>query len=454
MKHKVIETIIDGFQKNKGKASCYCFDKQLTCEIITNVINKFKAKRPNSSIFIVVDSYNTRQCIVNYINKNNIIISNLKIISADYIQGKYRYVYDLIISVGVINFSLLDKFNVESNYTLSIFTTHINDANLIQIIRNILPNIDIVDLVNKTKIANVYSPVEEHRWGVDFTTDNQKLYDEYTNYINISVTIFGNLDNIEKCKHGDTNTNISAAEFRHTIAKNNGWSENLDTTIPFIKQIDDTYNPNVLHERAINFYNIAKKRRDLLDSAEEKLEVIKEICTRHIGKKILIISKKGQFAELVTNYLNNNGIPCGSYHDDIPNAIAIDENGNPKVYKIGKHKGELKEIGAQAQSSLNQERFNCMKINTLSIKFSSNTKLKIAADIIILTTTLYDDIVNIKKRYTNIEFTNNPTIVYKIYCNNTIETTKLNQQNNVFTDIINETENSVIIDKNNGDIIL
>ena len=36
---------------------------------------------------------------------------------------------------------------------------------------------------------------------------------------------------IEKCKQGDVALGISAADFRNSIARENGWSENLDTNV-------------------------------------------------------------------------------------------------------------------------------------------------------------------------------------------------------------------------------
>lgn len=78
------------------------------------------------------------------------------------------------------------------------------------------------------------------------------------------MNVIGNIENIKRIKCGDYKLNLSAAEVRYNIAKSNGWSENLDMSIPFNKQIDEIYNPNALLERVCTIYEIMKNRRDLV----------------------------------------------------------------------------------------------------------------------------------------------------------------------------------------------
>ena len=459
-KDKLINQVIDSFQRLKGKASVYCFSKDVIPELLYHIITRLTQKHKDASIFIVVDCYNTRKSILDYLKENNInedVSYNIKCLSVDYIREQYNYSYDLIITVGVNdNFSILNKLCRESKFTLSILTKNIMDNNFINNIRNILPCIDTADLDIAIRHDNIYSPVEEHRYGVELSDDDRELYNKYTDYITTCISIFGELSNIEKCKKGDDKLGISAADFRNTIAYENGWREDLDTNIPFMKQIDDIYNPNILFERACTFYTITKQRRDLVCDNDAKLEVIKNICLDNKDKKILIISKRGEYAAKITKYLNENSdIKCGDYHDCIEDAIAIDDMGIPILVKSGVNKGKPRVVGAQAQSSLNERRFNAGYINALSIKSASNIKLKIACDIVILTSSLCDNIIEVKSRFTDIVFNSVPTKTFRVYCNSTIENDKLNKEkeNTLFT-IINETENNVLYDENSGDIIL
>lgn len=456
-KDKIINKVINQFQKLKGKASMYCFSTNIIPELIHNII--FKLSNKNSSILIVVDSYNTRKSVLNYIENNPIDNSNYAIncFSWEYIKQNYRYNYDLTIIIGVNNcFEVIDKLTKESKFTLAILTKNIMDNVFINKIRTILGDINIAGLESIEELEYIYSPVEEHRYGVELSDEDRKSYNKYTDYINTCISIFGDLSNIEKCKKGDDKLNISAAEFRNAIAKENGWNEQLDTTIPFMKQIDDVYNPNTLFERACNFYTIAKQRRDLVCDNEAKLEIIKQICIDNPDKKIIIISKRGEFAAKVTKYLNeNSNVKCGDYHDCIEDTIALDDHGKPIIVKSGVNKGNPRVLGAQAQSTLNEKRFNDGIIKVLSIKSSSNTKLKTACDLAILTSSLCDNIIDVKKRFINTKFGDGFIRTYRIYCYGTIENEKLNKEkeSNIVS-IVDETEKNITIDENSGDIVL
>lgn len=459
-KDKLINQVVDGFQRFKGKASVYCFSKDVIPELLYHIITRLTQKYKDASIFIVVDCYDTRKNIIGYLKENNIREDtgyNIRCLSIDYVREQYKYSYALTITVGVNdNFSILNKLYRESKFTLSILTKNIMDNNFINNVRNILPCIDTADLDIAIRHDNIYSPVEEHRYGVELSDDDRELYNKYTDYITTCISIFGDLSNIEKCKKGDDKLGISATDFRNTVAYENGWNENLDTNIPFMKQIDDIYNPNVLFERACTFYTIARQRRDLVCDNDAKFEVIKNICLDNKDKKILIISKRGEYAAKITKYLNENSdIKCGDYHDCIEDAIAVNDIGIPILVKSGVNKGKPRVIGAQAQSSFNERRFNAGVINVLSIKSASNVKLKIACDIVIFTSSLCDNIIEVKSRFTDVVFNGVPTKTFRVYCNSTIENDKLNKEkeNTLFT-IINETENNVLYDENSGDIIL
>lgn len=455
-KDEYVNRVINKFQEYKGKASVYCFHKEFIPEIVYNVIHKFLNRHNDKHILIIVDKYETRKDIIDYIKNKNLCLNNIDCITIDFVNNKYDYKSDLLIAIGIndrendiIKFIALNKF------VLSILTDNIKNSKKTLAIRASLPSIDVSDLHIKITNEKIYSPVEEYRYAVDISDEDRKIYDEYTKFINTTVSIFGSLDTIEKCRVGDGALNISATEFKNSISKENGWREDLDTTIPFMKQIDDLYNPNSLNDRIYNFYNITKLRRDLVLNNNAKLNTIKEICENNKGKRILIISKKGEYANIITNYINDNlNNCCGNYHDCIEDVIAVDEYNKPICIKTGDNKGKIKVIGSQAQSTANERKFNDKIINILSIKSSSNVKLKIACDIVIFTSPFCDNIFDTKKRFANVNFTGTPTITYKIYCNNTIENDKIIKENNTKITIINKTENNILYDEKTNDIIL
>jgi len=457
---KYIKEVSTGFQRNKGRASVYCFHPISYADLILNLITQFYNKHPDDQVFIIVDCYNTRKSILDRLCKENAVY-NVKILSADYIKDNYKYTYKFIITVGINDNTALIKFlKDQAKFMLVILTKNLMNNEFTNSVRQWLPPIEITVSDASVRSDSIYLPVEEYRVGVSINSHDKELYDKCSEYIATSVSIFGELSNIEKCKYGDTVLNISSAEFRDNIAKQNGWSTTLDTSLDWSKQIDEVYNPNVLFERANNFYNITKQRRDLVTDNIAKIEAIIQICVDNEGKKILIVSKRGEFASTITKYINdvfkdNNKFKCGDYHDAIESTIAVDEYGVTQLTKGGKSKGKPKIIGSQAISTLNMKRFNSSMINVLSIKNSSSIKLEIAVDLVIFSSPFVDEIISFKTRFANIVFNSVPTITYKVYCIGTIENKQLTKQKESrLITVINDNENFIGYDETNGDIIL
>lgn len=454
---KFVKEVMKGFQSNCGKGSIYCIRPFIPYNLIAECISSFSNKHIGKQILIVVDGFSKRIEIIYAINTlypdNNF---NFKILNADYISPRYHYVYDYTIIVGDIkDFTLINKLSLESKFTLFIITEHNNNHNFITRVRNILPNIDVS--VNKDDIQRelIYSPVEEYWYEVELSDEDREQYNKCTEFINNTIAIFGSLKNIELAKHGDTTINLSSSEFRHSLAKQNGWNEELDMKVDYNKMIDANYNPNVLFEKACTFYNISNERRNLLLNNKNKINEIYDICLKNIDKKILILSKNGEFAAAITKYINETYGKdiCGDYHDCIEDMIAVDMYNNPILIKSGKDKGKPKIVKSTAISTNNEKRFNSDIINILSAKVSSNTKLSINVDIVIFTDGISTDIIEVKSRFTNSTF-NVPTITHRLVTNNSVELKKLlekNQPANVT--IYRTTEKNAIFDEKSGDII-
>uniref|UniRef100_UPI0025964F6D hypothetical protein n=1 Tax=uncultured Parvimonas sp. TaxID=747372 RepID=UPI0025964F6D len=283
------EEIANKWKNQKGIGSVYCLKPFSYSELAINIINKVLAKNKDSRIFIVTDCFNTRQSIVDIFYKNNIDKDTIKILSFDYIKKGYNYNYDLIILIGINNYdSRIDYLKQCTKFILSIMTKTIIDSNNTNLLNNTLPII-ITSISKEDAVkAKRFSPVEEHRIAIELDDNDKKEYDKQTAFINNSMTVIGNIENIKRIKCGDYKLNLSAAEVRHNIAKSNGWSENLDMSIPFNKQIDEIYNPNALLERVCTIYEIMKNRRDLVTDNKNKLPVILDIINRHPDKQFVI----------------------------------------------------------------------------------------------------------------------------------------------------------------------
>ena len=156
----------------------------------------------------------------------------------------------------------------------------------------------------------------------------------------------------------------------------------------------------------------------MLSDYEGKLESILNIVKANSESKILIINKRGEFANKVTEYLNNNFEYdiCGNYHNKVDDIEAVDINGNPIYIKSGKSKGKRKVMGCKAQMTLNESRFNNDKIRCLSLSNSPDKSLNVTIDTIIITSPFCEDIESYIYRLSHVNFTNGKLKLFSIFC--------------------------------------
>ena len=187
-----------------------------------------------------------------------------------------------------------------------ILTSQIEDTAKRAALYKECPSINVIS-DNDLSAISLNSPVEETRIAVDLVDkediDNLKKYDEFISQTN---SIFGSFDMMNKARVGDPTLNISAASIREDIARENGWSRDLDTSVDIYAQIDAMYNPVALLERSEVTFDIIRKRTNILANNKAKLEKILSLCLEHSDKKILIVSKNSSFATEITNYLNSS----------------------------------------------------------------------------------------------------------------------------------------------------
>ena len=451
---KYILQLTNKFVEQKGKGSCYAFKPIKPENIIFSFINLHRQKRTDTTILIVVRNYDERLKIKSLLEDNN-LLDKITILSRSYMKTNYNYNYTFTFIIGQDDFDFLNHLTNQSKFTFAIFTELITDGVINNILPIIKPNITFNDLCKD----RLNYPVEETHIPITMSDENKLEYYKYSEYINTSMSIFGSFENADKCRIGDMVLNISAGEFRYNLAKENGWSETLDTSIEFNKNIDDIYNPNSLFERANTLYNIIRERINLVTDNISKIPAIIDIINKYPNKKILIVNKRGEFANIIANYINDNTeYLCGEYHDCIPEQYIKDENGEYITYKSGENKGKRKLFKSQSLSTMCLNRFNSkdksLAINLLSIKNSSDIKLKTAIDIVIFTSSVCHSPNEFINRFSNIEFTTKPLISYMIYCDNTIESNKISERvitNNVK---LTEQEKNIQIDEKNGAIYL
>lgn len=454
---KHILQLVEKFIEQKGRGSCYCFPPLKAENIIISFINLHRQKRTDTKIFILVRDITYRTKLVELLKKYN-LNNNVTILTKTYFNANYKYEYYFTFTIGIEDLTLLQHLNKHCKFMFNIFlelklTGLINDFinKVAPIIRTNISNTDIIKDRNKL-------PVEEMHIPINISEEDFELSQKYDKYLAASMSIFGSFENADKCRVGDSALNISAGQFRYNLALENGWNERLDTSIEFNAQIDNIYNPNSLLERANTLYNIIRERSKLLTDNSAKLPAIVDIIRKHPNQKILIVSKRGEFANEIANYINDTTeYLCGEYHTEIPSQYIKDENGNTITYKSGENKGKAKLFKAKALSTMSLNRFNStdksLEINILSIKNSSDTELKTAINVVIFTSSVCLTPNEFITRFSNIEF-KDTLYSYVLYCNNSAESVKIHSR--FLTDNVKliEEQKSIEINAESGEVYL
>lgn len=424
--NKINNLLQEGFLTNRGKGSVLAYSPIHIGNLLLGTIGRLILKRPEEKLLIVVGDYKYKQDILNSIrNKLDLqdatyIENHLQFLSQSYAFTKL-YLYTVNILIGIDDVSFIQKSYQESKFTLCVITNSSLRINKLTSIQSILPNINIGIGDNELQSAKVNTPVNEYRHPIYLTEEDKVQYNKYSSFIKDSMTVFGYFSTVELCRNGDSSSGLSAMTICTELAKQNGWSPELDMSIEFNVQIDRVYNPNAIHERAQLIYNISRERKNFVCNYNPKINEIINIVKANPNRRIVIVNKSGEFANEISNALNNIQIPCGLYHNEIPASYMPDENGNNITYKSGVNKGKPKLFKTDALSKYWMQLYIYGNINVLSIKGTSNIDLEIPIDLIIFTTTLIDDIFKFKARFRKCSYVGDITEIHRIYCADTIE---------------------------------
>lgn len=487
----IYNTAIENWRLKKGIGTILLPAPLNPHEVILKVLEKIYERNPKSDVLIVTKDFASRNEIVYSLTHASDEDNNkefrelidkkyLRLYSHDFLtRWNYRDKFNLCIVCGINDYTANMKKVFElSIFKLVILSNIIEDVNTKTRLYKDIPLVDEV-LPNELLAINLNSPIEEERIGITISDENEaKLLKRYDEYIQQSIAIFGSFDIMEQCRKGNTSLNISSTTIREQIAHENGWSKDLDMDVPINVLIDKTYNPNALLERAENTYEIIRKRSQLVTDNKSKLIKILEICLANKGKKILIVSKRSEFASAITEYLNKN-IPntgktnldgdifdtdqpvfrtypvCANFHDKVEKVPAWDDRGRPILIKSGAEKGKQKMMGSKAQKNENQRLFNEGYITILSTNNAVDKSLKCVIDLMIITSPICDTIKELKYRLDGVQFNSTPNKIIKLYCKNSIEEKALNkEQPNEFHKIVNNSEISSSFDENNGVVIV
>lgn len=449
-----------GSSEYKGRGCIHCVKPMDYSEIVCKIITLMRNKNPTTKIFIAVGEWSIRVKLFDKFKAENINTEGISCVTQTYLNPKYTYSYDICFVIGIheISSGVYNLF-VHSKFKLMILTENVIDAKkLAEIYEKCKPINNAID-ANSLNAYRLSLPVEEHQIAVDFAnTEHLAAYNKYSEYITQVLQVFGDFNTIAYARRGAPDGR-SSEEVLNDIARYNGWSNTMDMTNPFSKQIDECYNPIVLGERAHTCYEIMRKRGILVSDNDAKLDcivqIIKDKLVEDSNHRFIIISKRGEFAAAVTNYINEQlGEICGDYHDKIEPRVALDDNGVPIRYKVKGRESEVKIIKAQAIRSRNLALYNAGRLRILSLKNSSNSAISASYSVMIITSSLCDTIDEIRYRFNHLDIDNNKLEVYKLFMNETIEEKALTKEKpSPNHTIIEAKKNFMFGTENNEDII-
>ena len=411
--------------------------------LVYKVLSKMYARSPTMTTVIVVNEFGERNQIIEFLTHQNdeendaefkklINDKLIRIFTAEFlIKGNWHSAATLCIwykpkeytkNLGVVLYANKCKFR------LIVLSKLFTKADEMKQLYKLAPLLDCFKQ-SELDALRVSTPVEDMWIDVTIPEDSEswKLYQHYSKYLETTLNIFGSFAKINEARIGNTSFTLSSTEICNQIASANGWNDPLDTNYEYNRAIDDMYNPNALKERASKMYDYIRSRGNLVADYERKLEKILELVRTHSGEKILIINKRGEFANKVTEYLNNNSESdiCGNCHNKVDDIEAVDRYGNPIFIKSGKEKGKRKIMGWKAQMTLNQDKYNDNQIQCLSLANSPDKSLRVYVDVVIITSPLCEDIEAYLYRLSNVRFNPEKIKLFSIFCKNTIEQQKL-----------------------------
>lgn len=455
---------VETWRVNKGKGSFMIPAPFDALRPLLYILPQLYNKSPTTNVIIVVKDFVDRSSIENYLTtlnnevwnnsfRNLICNGNLKILTSQYVAehiNEYSPLLTIVYNPDIFHFAYMGMIE-KSKFNLVILTRKLDNKTMDDFY-TVAPSVgnfsqNVIDEVRSNR------PVKEYLVGLTIEPNSEldKEINYYNREISTAIAIFGDFDNIKYARLGNSATNCSSMMVCDAIARTNGWDNHLDMSSEFNRDIDKLYSPAAIKERADSIYNIIRERSTKLASSKDKLNSILEIVNNHLDKNILIVSKYSEFANLITDYLNDNFGKriCANYHDKVDNVPAVDDYGNPILVKSGPKKGKPRLLGVIAQKKLAQKLMNTHKINVISCGASPDKTLDVDIDLVIITSPLCDTIESYFYRLSKVHFANE-VLLYTLFYKGTLEEKKLEDRATPINHTtINDFDRNVKVDNNN-----
>lgn len=423
--------------RNAGANGTVCLCEQVpVINLLKLTLQKIFEKNPAANILIVLPSIKERTNIsimLQAIGKYEMLASKQVVaLTHDYIRNmSFVKQSFLLVLFKPETMNLVEVMKVcsgKSKFILGLSEVqHADDTMTLHRYAPVVYKCSELDLIAKGAIDKVI----EIQVASKLLEQEQVDLERYDQSVKDCVSVCGTFDNIKAVRHGDIHTNRSAMQVACDIAAENGWSANLDMSIPFNRDIDKFYNPNAIQDIAETFFNHTRERNNLIARGLNKIVLINNILTANPDKQFLIISNDWQFAKNIVSHcendskLKNKVYPFYAQQESV---YGVDEHGNDIVYKSGAKKGQRKTIGVKGQHDYTMELLSNGKIQAISATSTLPAYTNIKVDAIIYTSPFCEDLTVLRNRTTEFKFKSSPVVIFKLYNISTKEHVVINEQ--------------------------
>lgn len=435
---------VEKWKNNKG-VGMIVYTEYLDLFIpLFHILEKILNKNNNANILVILsntnylDIFTTKIVSSKIFTHFNVLNINVKIVvKEDYELIDRSEKYDLLVLLRAEDIILSEY----ANFIYDIDFKHIlllsNDKLL-----NTKTSIPIIDSISKVDILfkNISSDSTEYNLGIDMDEKDTIKYSEINTFIGDTMKMFNNdIDMVFKCYSGgkEGGINYSGDYFRQKVAENAGWNKELDLSLEYYANIDRYYNPNAIYERAKTFNMMINGRKQLLSDNHVKIQPIIDIIKSNPTKKIVIISKRSDFALAITKEINKHikytedvnvfnykvvkddcvkPNTCIDFNSDLETITVMTSSGD----YIRSKNGSIKKFGSTLQNKAANELFNSGKVNVLSCNDALPESANFTTDLFIYTSPECKSISELRYRIAGLKFTNEE-IVLNLFLNNTKE---------------------------------
>lgn len=426
---------------NKGKGLISMSDKVDYKPIMDIIISRILNKTPDAKICIVVDKMDTRFELSKYLNnldKSLLASKTITLVTENFAYSVSKNEYTLVVFINTHNYnldSILIRFGNRCRFVLAFSNTMYNNNSIKCPCIYKLAELDLLRLGILDNVLEIHIPAK-------FNEVEKDTYEKANKVISDTVTVLGgDISIIKKLREGDIDNGLTANQVAYNLAISNGWSNDLDMSIPFMVEIDKIYNPASIQERVSNYYNIVRERSTLETRGLDKINLILDIIRSNPAKKILIISKDADYASDICNYVNKHipnpstGVLNSNYSFDICQNLHNKQESIPMIdvstgeyfkYKSGANKGKIKPIGKKAQHDMSMNMLAKDYIYVLSGQNAMPDYTDIEIDALIITSPMCDNLGTFKYRVANIGFKTKPNVVFKLYNESSREEKEIN----------------------------